>query len=418
MVKSVLTSPIEANSQAPANSQNEYVYQPVIAGADRLFSEFSHLIKGKKLALVTNHTGRLKNGIHLADALFEYAEADLIVLFGMHFNIRTNDYSLQKDEESDTDLETGLPKHSLYGTIHKPTAEMLKDVEVIIIDIQEVGARFYEHINILGFVMEAAAENDIDVVVLDRPNPVTGLKTDGFVTDDEFLYSFGSFGKVPVIHGLTMGELARLYNGESMLRGGLISKLHVIEMLGWKRSMWYDQTGLEWIKPSPNLPTPESLLAYTGTCLFEGLNVSAGRGSKKPFEYIGAPWIDHKNLVTLLNDLRLEGVVFDTITFSPLKMPYHSRPPLYADESCKGVYVKVTDRDRFESYKTGISILWAINKLHADKLRWDQATLNRLSGTRRLEKMIRNDKSPAEIFTSWEKECSEFRKMSKKYLIY
>ena len=212
-------------------------YQPVKIGADRLFSEFSHLIKGKKVALVSNHTGRLSNGTHLADTLFNYPHSELIVLFGMHFNIRSNDYSLPKDKEKAIDQETGLTKYSLYDLHHKPTPEMLKDVEVVVFDIQEVGARFYEHINILGFVMEAAAENDIEIVVLDRPNPITGLKMDGFITDDEFLFNFGSFGKVPVLHGMTIGELARLYNGEKMLRSGMQAKLHVIEMLGWKRSM-------------------------------------------------------------------------------------------------------------------------------------------------------------------------------------
>jgi uncharacterized protein YbbC (DUF1343 family) len=394
------------------------ISRPVIVGADRLFTEFSHLINGKKIALVTNHTGRLKNGKHLADALFEYPDANLIVLFGMHFNIRTNDYSLHKDEESDTDFGTGLPKHSLYGTIHKPTAEMLKNVEVIIFDIQEVGARFYEHVNILGFVMEAAAENNIEVVVLDRPNPITGIKMDGFVTDNEFLFTFGAYGKIPVIHGLTMGELARLYNETGMLRNGVHAKLHVIVMIGWKRSMWFDQTGLEWIKPSPNLLTPESILAYTGTCLFEGLNISTGRGTKRPFEYVGAPWINNLKVVSLLNDLGLNGVVFDTITFTPVKMPFLSRDPYLVGELCKGIFVNVTDKESFEPYKAGISMVWAIYKLHADNMEWDYATMNRLVGTQRLVKMIQNGNHPRDIFSSWEKELSEFKEISRKYWIY
>jgi len=393
-------------------------YQPVKIGADRLFSEFSHLIKGKKLALVTNHTGRLSNGTHLADTLFNYPYSELIVLFGMHFNIRTNDYSLPKDKEKDIDLETGLPKYSLYGLCHKPTREMLKDVEVIVFDIQEVGARFYEHINILGFVMEAAAENDIEIVVLDRPNPITGLKMDGFITDDEFLFGFGSFGKVPVIHGMTMGELARLYNGENMLREGMNAKLHVIEMLGWKRSMWFNQTGLKWIKPSPNLPTFESLRTYTGTCLFEGLNISEGRGTEKPFQYIGAPWVDHDQVVSLLNNLDLKGVIFDTITFIPKKMPFHSRNPYLAGEVCNGIFVRIIDRDLFESYKTGIAMIWAIYKLHPDKIEWDERTMNRLVATRRLENMIRYGAYPSEIFALWEQELTEFKEMRQTYLLY
>ena len=390
----------------------------VKVGADRLFSEFSHLINGKKIALVSNHTGRLSNGIHLADTLYNYPHAELIVLFGMHFNIRTNDYSLSKDKEKDTDQETGLPKYSLYDSKHKPTPEMLKDVDVIVFDIQEVGARFYEHINILGFVMEAAAENDIEIIVLDRPNPITGLRMDGFITDDEFLFNFGSFGKVPVIHGLTMGELARLYNGENMLRGGIHPKLHVIEMLGWKRSMWFDQTGLKWIKPSPNLPTFESLLTYTGTCLFEGINVSVGRGTEKPFQYIGAPWVDNDQIASLLNNLDLKGVAFDTLTFTPKKMPFHSRDPYLVGKLCKGIYARIVDRDLFESYKIGIAMIWAIHKIHPDKMEWDKKTMNRLTATSRLEIMILGGARPSEIFALWEHELTEFKEMSQDYFLY
>ena len=418
MIFVVITSFNYATTADKSKSSFLSSTQPIKVGADRLFSEFSHLIKNKKIALVSNHTGRLSNGTHLADTLFNYPHAELIVLFGMHFNIRTNDYSLSKDKEKDIDLETGLPKYSLYDSSHKPTPEMLKDVDVIVFDIQEVGARLYEHINILGFVMEAAAENDIDIVVLDRPNPITGLKMDGFITDDEFTYSFGAFGKVPVIHGMTIGELAKLYNGENMLRGGIQAKLHVVEMIGWNRSMWYNETGLKWIKPSPNLPTLESVLTYTGTCLFEGLNISVGRGTEKPFQYIGATWIDHDQVVSLLNNLDLKGVIFDSITFIPKKMSFHSREPYLSGEVCNGIFVRILDRDLFEPYKTGIAMVWAIYKLHPDEMIWDETIMNRLVATRRLENMIHDEAYPKEIFSLWEQELTEFKEMSRAYLLY
>jgi uncharacterized protein YbbC (DUF1343 family) len=393
-------------------------YRTITVGADRLIPEFANLIKGKNVALVANHSARLKDGTHLADVLFDYPDAELIVLFGMEYNIRSNDYSLPRDAESDTDPETGLPKHSLYGSIHKPTDEMLEGVDVIVFDIQEVGARFYEHINILGFVMEAAAENGIEVVVLDRPNPITGNHMDGFITDDEFLYGFGAYAKVPVIHGMTIGELARLYNGENMLRGGHSVQLNIVEMQGWSRGMWYDETGIEWSKPSPNLPTFESILAYAGTCLFEGLNISEGRGTQKPFEYIGAPWIDHHAAVGLLNNLGLPGVMFETTEFIPERMPFHSRDPYLTGEMCNGIYVNVTDRNLFEPYKAGIAMVWAIHQLHADRMEWNERTWDRLTGTRRLMNMIRNGSHPTEIYDSWEQELSEFREMSAKYMLY
>jgi uncharacterized protein YbbC (DUF1343 family) len=389
-----------------------------MVGADRLFNEFKYLIDGKKVALVSNHTGRLSDGTHLADLLFRYPETELKVLFGMNYNIRTNDYSLSPDQERDLDPETGLVKFSLYGKNHKPTSEMLEGVDVIIIDIQEVGARFYEHINILGFVMEAAAENNVEVVVLDRPNPITGSKIDGFITDDEFLYSFGAFGKVPIIHGMTMGEIANMYNGEGMLRGGKKSKLHIVKMTGWQRNMWLDQTGLPWIKLSPNLPNHESMLVYNGTCIFEGLNLSTGRGTEKPFQYIGSPWLDNEKAASILNDLGLPGVWFDTLAFTPVKMPFHSQPPFLAGESCKGIFIRVTDRSVFEPYKVGVSLLWAINRIHPEKIKWNLETIYRLTGTRRLNEMITNGAHPTEIFNSWEQELLYFSQLRLKYLLY
>lgn len=423
LLVSIITVSCQTNNKNDKDDNNEQkivsnIEQPVIVGADRLFSEYYHLIKNKKVALVSNHTGRLSNGTHLVDTLFNNPNTSLIVLFGMEFNIRSNDYSIKRDEEKDVDPITGLTKYSLYGSTHKPTAEMLKDVEVIVFDIQEVGARFYEHINILGFVMEAAAENNIEMIVLDRPNPITGLKIDGFVTDDEFLYNFGSFGKVPVIHGMTMGELSKLYNGENMLREGMHAKLHVVEMLGWNRSMWFDQTGLKWSKPSPNLPTFKSLLAYTGTCLFEGLNLSAGRGTENPFQTIGAPWLDNKAIVSELNNLNLKGVVFDTITFTPKKMPFHSRDPYLTGKSCNGIFVNITNRDVLEPYKMGVAMVWAIKKTHPIQLEWNEKTMNRLVATKRLENMINDDVNPSEIFASWNEELATFEKIRQPYLIY
>lgn len=391
---------------------------PVTPGADRLFGDFAHLIRGKRVALVSNHSGRLADGTHLADALHRHPDVKLMALFGMEYNIRSNDYSAARDGEVSTDPETGVTKYNLYGEHHKPTPQSLDSVDVIVFDIQEVGARFYEHINILGFVMEAAAERNINVVVLDRPNPLTGNKVDGFVTDPEFLFRFGSYGPVPVVHGMTMAELARFYNGERLLRGGVTAKLYVVPMLGWRRSMWFEQTGLPWRKPSPNLLTHASLLAYAGTCIFEALNLSEGRGTDHPFEYIGAPWLDNNAAVALLNKLELRGVTFEAVEFTPQQMPYHGRPPELAGELVKGIALKVSNPNVFDPYKAGVSILWAVNKLHADKLVWNDAVLERLTATRRLKSMILAGKTPEEIFESWRAEVAAFRVRSAPYRMY
>ncbi len=390
----------------------------VTVGADRLLTEFAHLVNFKRVAVVANHSARLANGTHLVDALHAMPNVKLHALFGMEYNIRSNDYSLARDGEHAIDPETGVAKYNLYGEQHKPTAEMLQGVKTIVFDIQEVGARFYEHINILGFVMEAAAEQGIDVVVLDRPNPITGVKQDGFVTDDEFLYRFGSYARVPVIHGLTLAELARFYNGERELRGGSQAKLHVVPMTGWGRSMWFDQTGLPWRKPSPNLLTLQSLLAYTGTCLFEALNVSEGRGTDYPFEYIGAPWLDNAKAIELLAQVGLSGVTFDTVSFVPEQKSYHGRPPELAGELVRGIAIRITDRNVFEPYKAGVALVWAIHKLHPEKLVWNDSVLERLAATRRLKTMIVAGRTPAEIFASWQDELAHFTTRSARYRIY
>lgn len=390
----------------------------VTVGADRLFGEFAHLIRGKRLALVSNHSGRLSDGTHLVDALHRHPDARLRVLFGMEYDIRSNDYSVPRDPERSIDRATGLPKFSLYGEHHMPTKEMLGDAQVIVFDIQEVGARFYEHINILGFAMEAAAEHGLEVVVLDRPNPITGLKQEGFLTDSAALYRFGSYAQVPVVHGMTMGELARLYVGARMLRGGRAPTLHVVPMTGWKREMWWDDTGMPFTKPSPNLPTLNSVLAYVGTCLFEAVNVSEGRGSDRPFEYIGAPWLDNARAVELLNGLRLPGVVFRPITFTPEQKAFHSRPPEYAGVPLRGVFIDITDRDVFDPYKVGVALLWAVYRLHPDRLVWNDATLDRLTATPRLKAMITSGMQPAEIIAAWQPEVAAFRKVAEPYLLY
>jgi len=391
---------------------------PVVTGADRLLSDSAHLIRGKRVALVANHSARLADGTHLADALFRFPQAQLTVLFGMEYDIRSNDYSVARDGEAAIDRGTGLTKYNLYGEHHKPTPAMLAGVDVIVFDIQEVGARFYEHINILGFVMEAAAEQGIAMVVLDRPNPITGRTPDGFVTDPAARFRFGSYASVPVVHAMTMGELALLYNGERMLRGGGTVSLSVVPMLGWNRRMWFDETGLPWRKPSPNLLTSASLLAYVGTCLFEAVNVSEGRGTDHPFEVIGAPWLDHARAVLLLRDVPLRGVRFEAVEFTPVQQPYHGRPPELAGESLRGIRLHVTDRDAFEPYKTGVALLWAVHALHPERLVWNDAVLDRLVATPRLKTLLLAGKTPVEIFASWAGEVESFAATRERYLLY
>jgi uncharacterized protein YbbC (DUF1343 family) len=390
----------------------------VIVGADRLLVEYAHLVRGKRVALVSNHSGRLANGTHLADALHKAPDVTLTVLFGMEYDIRSNDYSVPRDPERTVDAATGVPKYSLYGERHKPTPEMLAGVEVLVYDIQDVGARFYEHVNILGFVMEAASELGITVVVLDRPNPLGGLGADGFVADSAAWYRFGSYTAIPALHGMTPGELARFYNGERLLRGGRQVTLHVVPLVGWTRRQWYDDTGLPWSKPSPNLTALSSLVAYAGTCLFEAVNLSEGRGSDAPFELIGAPWLKAAEAVAMLNELQLPGTRFSVEYFTPTQRAFHSRPPEHAGERLPGIRLHVTDRATFRPYRAGVAMLWAVHALHADALVWNDAVLDRLTATPRLKQMITAGATPSQIFAAWAPEVSQFHARADRYRLY
>jgi uncharacterized protein YbbC (DUF1343 family) len=409
----LLALPVATSAQSSTSTR------PVVTmGADRLFNEFAELVRGRAVALVSNHSGRLADGSHLADALAAHREVRLVALFGMEYDLRSNDYSVPRDPERTRDARTGVPKYSLYGEQHKPSPEMLDGVDVLLYDIQDVGARFYEHVNILGFIMEAAAERGIRVVVLDRPNPLGGRGADGFVADSQAFYRFGSYTAIPALHGMTPGELARFYNGERRLRGGRMAELHVVPMRGWTRDQWFDQTGQSWRKPSPNLVTFSSLIAYAGTCLFEAVNVSAGRGSDAPFELIGAPWLSHERAVMLLNDLKLPGVRFAADTFTPVQQAFHARPPMYAGDLARGIRVHVTDRSTVQPYRVGVAMLWAVHALHRDQLVWNEATLDRLAATPRLKQMLEAGRTPAEIFAAWETELKHFRAISAPYHLY
>jgi uncharacterized protein YbbC (DUF1343 family) len=217
---------------------------------------------------------------------------------------------------------------------------------------------------------------------------------------------------------MTMGELALFYNGEQLLRGKRQAKLHVVPMKGWRRSMWFDETGLEWRKPSPNLLTLSSVLAYAGTCLFEGLNISEGRGTDRPFEYIGAPWIDNVKAAALLSGLKLPGISFEPVEFTPEKKPHLSREPELSGQLCKGIFVNITDRKRAQPYRAGIALVWAFNKLHGDKLVWDEQVLERLTAKKNFVATIRGGATPKQIFAGWDKELARFNERIKPYLLY
>lgn len=399
-----------------AHEPKKHSAKPVIIGADILFTERKDLINGKRVALVTNHTGVLSNGKHLVDALFENKKTSLVEIFGPEHGVRGDAPDGTHISDS-VDAKTGVKVISLYGKINKPTPEMLKDIDVLIYDIQDVGVRFYTYISTMLLCMEACAENNVHFVVLDRPNPIGGENVEGPIRIDS-LKSFVGWAPIPVAYGMTAGELAVLANTSGWLANRVHAKLTVVKMENWKRSMYYDNTKLPWIKPSPNMPTLETAVVYPGTCLIEGINVSEGRGTEKPFEYIGAPWIKGKDLSQLMNKQNLSGVKFEPIEFTPVQIPLTTTNPKYKYQSCEGIAISVTDRKKYEAVKTGLAIVWAIHRLYPDSLVFRESGFDRLMGTPVPRQMILEGKTVPEIVSTWKEDLEVFKKQRRKGLLY
>jgi uncharacterized protein YbbC (DUF1343 family) len=385
-------------------------------GAEILIEKHLDLIKGKKIGIVTNHTGILPDGRHIVDVLNEIEGVKIVALFGPEHGIR-GEIPDGKSISHGVDAKTGIPVFSLYGEVKKPTEEMLKDIDVLIFDIQDVGARFYTYISTMSYCMEACAEMGKKFIVLDRPNPIRGVYVDGPILEPRFK-SFVGLHPIPVAHGMTVGELAKMFNDEGWLKNAVKADLTVVKMENYSRRMWFDQTGLPWVKPSPNMMTLKTAIVYTATCFIEGTNVSEGRGTQHPFEWIGAPWIDGEKLAKELNHYKLPGVKFEPISFTPTDIEKVTVDPKYEGEKCGGVYLNVYDREKFEPVKVGVYILYALKKLYPDKFKWRTAGQDRLWGTDKVRLMIDEGKKPDEIIKTWEDDVRKFLSIRQKYLLY
>jgi uncharacterized protein YbbC (DUF1343 family) len=385
-------------------------------GAEILIEKRLDLIKGKKIGIVTNHTGILPDGRHIVDVLNEIEGVKIVALFGPEHGIR-GEVPDGKSISHGVDAKTGIPVFSLYGEVKKPTEEMLKDIDVLIFDIQDVGARFYTYISTMSYCMEACAEMGKKFIVLDRPNPIRGVYVDGPILEPRFK-SFVGLHPIPVAHGMTVGELAKMFNDEGWLKNAVKADLTVVKMENYSRKMWFDQTGLPWVKPSPNMMTLKTAIVYTATCFIEGTNVSEGRGTQHPFEWIGAPWIDGEKLAKELNYYKLPGVKFEPISFTPTDIEKVTVDPKYEGEKCGGVYLNVYDREKFEPVKVGVYILYALKKLYPDKFKWRTAGQDRLWGTDKVRLMIDEGKKPDEIIKTWEDDVKKFLSIRQKYLLY
>ena len=385
-------------------------------GAERLFEEaYFNLIKNKKVALITNHTGILPEGKHLVDKLHENTETEINLLFGPEHGIRGEEDTHVKDSK---DEKTGVPVISLYGETRKPTAEMLTNTEVLIFDIQDIGARFYTYIKTMLLALEAAAENEVTFIVLDRPNPISGKNIDGPVGIPN--QPITKIENLPVTHGMTVGELAKMFNEERKKEGLPVANLKVVAMENYSREQWYDETGLPWIKPSPNMLTLTTAAFYPATCLLEGTNVSEGRGTLQPFEYIAAPWINPEELIKQLKSYNLPGVMYKPTSFTPQQEVDGIKiyPPKFMGEEIPGVEMVLTNRDKFKPVKAGIYILHALNKLYPEKLEWREKRLDGLLKTDEVRKALDAGKSPEEIIKTWSNALDFFKERSSGYYMY
>jgi uncharacterized protein YbbC (DUF1343 family) len=380
----------------------------VRTGLDRV-GAYKEIFQGKRLGIITNHTGYDSDGRFIVDVFRGISGVTVAAVFSPEHGLWGEAQAGEK-VGSYKDPVYHLPVYSLYGQTRKPTAEMLRGIDVLVFDIQDIGARFYTYVYTMSLVMEAAAENGKRFVVLDRPNPINGICVEGNVLDPA-LASFVGLYPIPVRHGMTVGELAKMFNEQGWLASRVRAELVVIPMEGWRRRMWYDETGLRFIKPSPNMPDLETAAIYPGLCLLEGTNVSEGRGTDKPFRQFGAPWIDSQRLAERLNSLILPGMRFEPATFTPTNSKYQGL-------TCHGVRIVVTDRNRLESYYSGIRIVAEICRMYPHDFEWKAAHFDRLCGTSTIREAIISERSLSELRNKWQPALKSFLKIRDKYLIY
>ncbi len=388
----------------------------VKTGIEVLKEQNFRCLEGKRVGLITNPTG-VDNGMRSTiDILHEAPNVRLVALYGPEHGVR-GDVHAGDHVTDQRDPATGLPVYSLYGRTRKPTPEMLEGVDVLVYDIQDIGCRSFTYISTLGLAMEAAAENGKELVVLDRPNPLGGLKVEGCLTEEDCA-SFVSRFRIPYVYGLTCGELALMLNGERMLKGGVQCRLTVVRMKGWKRSMDYAATGLQWIAASPHIPHAHSAFFYPASGILGELGyLSIGVGYTLPFQLFAAPWIEAERLARALNGLRVPGVVF---------RPIHLRPfySVGKGEKLQGVQVHITDYARAPLSPLQFLVMQEVARLwperavfdHADKSRFEM--FDKVCGSRRIRERFAQTNRWEDIRPYWEKDVEDFRRLSRKYLLY
>jgi uncharacterized protein YbbC (DUF1343 family) len=377
-------------------------------GLDRV-SAYAALFQGRRVGILANQTACDRQGRFIVEGFQSLQGVTVTALYAPEHGLWG---TLGAGDEVHTVVhpEFGIPVYSLYGSGEAQRDPVLDEVDVLVFDMQDIGARFYTYVSSMALAMKAAARQGIPFVVLDRPNPLGGLRVEGPVLDPAYASFVGLF-PVPLVHGLTVGEFARLIQGEGWLGEGLQVDLEVVPLTGWQRSMTYAQTGLPFIKPSPNIPDVLTAEIYPGTALIEGTNVSEGRGTDRPFQQLGAPWINGPDLARQLNGLGLDGIRFHPVTFTPQRSKH-------AGQRCSGVRLEVTDRNAFSPVACGVNLLATLHRLYPQQLQWRLPHLDRLCGTDRVRRAIESGKSLAVLQQDWRAQIAVFQEKSGVYRLY
>lgn len=390
----------------------------VKTGLERLLEKEIGRLKGRRIGICCNPTAVDSKLRHIVSLIHAIPEVHLVALFGPEHGIRGEAQDMISVDGGVTDTETGVPIYSLYGHDEaslRPKPEMLDGIDVLLFDIQDVGSRYYTYVYTMSYIMEVAGQKGVEVWVLDRPNPINGVAVEGPMIHEGFR-SFVGHHPLPNRHGMTAGELALYFRDVC----GVSCSLEVIPMEGWSRSMWYDQTGLPWVMPSPNMPTLDTATVYPGGCLFEGTNLSEGRGTTRPFELVGASYLDPFAFAAALERENLPGVFFRPLRFMPT---FHK----WGRESCGGVQIHVTDRETFLPFLTGIAILRAAQTVAPDAFAWrtetyefvsDRLAIDLLFGSETIRKALESGAALRDIEKSWLAEQHAFLEQRKPFLLY
>lgn len=378
----------------------------VLPGLETFLADVPAELRGKRVGLIANQAAVDREGTLAIDLIAQHEHLELVALFAAEHGIRGVVEAGERIDDG-IDARTGLPIHSLYQTEDRgPTPEMLRNIDVLVYDLPEVGGRTWTYVSTMALAMQAAKRKGIPFVVLDRPNPIGGEIVEGALLDPQFR-SFVGMYPIPARHGMTVGELATLFNREY----GIGADLIVARAAGWERSQWQDETGLPWVNPSPNLRSLAALTSYPGSVYFEGTTISEGRGTDRPFEQIGAPWLKASEVASAMNDKALPGIRFEVVTLT-----VEPTAGKYPGETMPGIRFAITDREAYRPVRTALILIDEIRRQHPSDFAWT-GTIDRLTGSDRVRLAIEAGELPA-LLEDWDREAAEFRDFRKPFLLY